>query len=148
MSMTARATESQDVSFRVVVPLPKRRGAHAIQPHAPVVDVVVPVYNEERDLARSIVRLHTFLEHDFPFTAQITIADNASTDGTHEIATRLAAELCSVRVIRLNEKGRGRALAAAWMISDARVVAYMDVDLSTDLAGLLPLIAPVISGHS
>ncbi len=46
------------------------------------------------------------------------------------------------------EKGRGRALRAAWTASDAQVLAYCDVDLSTDLAALLPLVAPLITGHS
>jgi glycosyltransferase involved in cell wall biosynthesis len=112
------------------------------------VDITIPVYNEERDLAPAVRRLHNYLNSEFPFSAQITIADNASTDGTAAQALRLAAELPGVRLIRVNEKGRGRALAASWLTSDADVVAYMDVDLSTDLSALLPLIAPVISGHS
>lgn len=109
---------------------------------------MVPVYNEDRDLEPSIRRLHRLLEDEFPFPTRITIADNASTDGTAALASRLAAELPDVRVLRLNEKGRGRALAAAWLTSEAKVVAYMDVDLSTDLSALLPLVAPIISGHS
>ncbi len=114
----------------------------------PTVDVVVPVYNEERDLGPSIRKLHGFLTTDFPFPAVITIADNASRDGTLALAERLAAELAGVRVVHLAAKGRGRALRAAWLASDAAVVAYMDVDLSTDLKALLPLVAPIISGHS
>ena len=111
------------------------------------VEIVVPVYNEERALAASIHRLHRFLD-SLPLSCQITIADNASTDLTPEIARALAAELDHVRVLRLEQKGRGRALRAAWSASRARVVAYMDVDLSTDLHGLLPLLAPLLSGHS
>jgi putative flippase GtrA len=76
------------------------------------------------------------------------IADNASVDATPEIARRLALTLPSVRHLRLERKGRGRALRAAWSASDAKVVTYMDVDLSTDLRGLLPLVAPLLSGHS
>jgi glycosyltransferase involved in cell wall biosynthesis len=113
----------------------------------PVVDVIVPVYNEERDLGPSIRRLHEFLRA-FPFSAVITIADNASRDGTLALATRLSVELPGVRVIHLDQKGRGRALRKAWSESEAEVVAYMDVDLSTDLKALLPLVAPIISGHS
>ena len=64
------------------------------------------------------------------------------------IAAELAAELPDVRVVRLEQKGRGRALHAVWSTSDAPVLAYMDVDLSTDLAALAPLVAPLISGHS
>jgi len=115
---------------------------------SPVVDITIPVHNEERDLARAVFRLHAHLQHNFPFAARITIADNASTDATSSIALRLATELGDVRVLRLNAKGRGRALAAAWLTSDAQVVAYMDVDLSTDLSALLPLVAPIVSGHS
>ena len=114
----------------------------------PVVDIVVPVHNEERDLAPNILRLHTYLRVEFPFPAQITIADNASTDATWARAVALAAELPDVRVVRLEQKGRGRALHLAWATSEAPVLAYMDVDLSTDLSALLPLIAPLLSGHS
>jgi len=114
----------------------------------PTVDVVVPVHNEERDLERSVRRLRAYLDAGFPFHATITIADNASSDATQEIGTRLGASVPGVRYIRLHDKGRGRALAAAWLISQADVVAYMDVDLSTDLDALLPLVAPIISGHS
>jgi putative flippase GtrA len=115
---------------------------------APAVDVVVPVYNEERDLEPNIRRLHEYLRREFPLSARITIADNASTDGTWLCARRLADELGDVRVVRLEQKGGGRALQTAWSTSDAQVLAYMDVDLSTDLTALLPLVAPLLSGHS
>ncbi|HYZ66508.1 MAG TPA: glycosyltransferase, partial [Mycobacterium sp.] len=114
----------------------------------PVLDVVVPVYNEQAALADSVHRLHRHLQDHFPFPARITIADNASVDDTPRIAGELAAELTDVRVVRLEQKGRGRALHAVWSTSDAPVLAYMDVDLSTDLAALAPLVAPLISGHS
>jgi putative flippase GtrA len=112
------------------------------------VEIVVPVFNEEADLEPSVRRLHAYLRSDFPFTAVITIADNASTDGTWRYAQRLAGELEGVRAVHLDAKGRGRALQHVWASSQARVVAYMDVDLSTDLAALLPLVAPLLSGHS
>ncbi len=115
---------------------------------APQVEIVVPVHNEERALALSIRRLHRFLSAEFPLSWRIVIADNASTDATPDVAATLALELPSVGWLRLEEKGRGRALRAAWSASDARVVCYMDVDLSTDLRGLLPLVAPLLSGHS
>jgi putative flippase GtrA len=112
------------------------------------VEIVVPVFNEEHDLEPSIRRLHSFVHNRFPFTALITIADNASTDATWVQATALADELDGVRAVHLDAKGRGRALQYVWASSDAQVVAYMDVDLSTDLAALLPLVAPLLSGHS
>jgi glycosyltransferase involved in cell wall biosynthesis len=117
-------------------------------PHAPDVEVVVPVHNEQVALEPSIRRLHSFLSASFPFTWRIVIADNASTDGTPLVAADLAAELPGVSNLRLERKGRGLTLREAWSRSDARVVTYMDVDLSTDLRALLPLVAPLLSGHS
>jgi putative flippase GtrA len=114
----------------------------------PVLDIVVPVHNEEGDLESSVRRLHAYLDVALPYSARITIADNASTDGTLLVAHRMAADLPGVRVVHLAEKGRGRALRTVWLASDSPVLAYMDVDLSTDLAALLPLVAPLISGHS
>src|SRR5205807_1126635 len=105
----------------------------------PAVEIVVPVFNEERDLAASIRRLQKFLSSSFPFSALVTIADNGRTDGTWATATALAGWLPGVRALRIPEAGRGRALQKVWSASDAEVVAYMDVDLSTDLSALLPL---------
>src|SRR4051794_23616193 len=115
---------------------------------APCVDIVVPVYNEATSLESSVRGLHDYLITHFPFTFRITIADNASTDETWAVAQQLSADLPHVAALHLDEKGRGRALHAVWETSDASVVAYMDVDLSTDLAALLPLVAPLLSGHS
>ncbi|MFE3553636.1 glycosyltransferase [Streptomyces sp. NPDC059193] len=117
-------------------------------PGEPVLDVVIPVFNEEKDLGPCVRRLHEHLTRTFPYSFRITVADNASTDRTPEVAGALAETLAGVRSTRLEEKGRGRALRTVWSGSDAPVLAYMDVDLSTDLNALLPLVAPLISGHS
>lgn len=114
----------------------------------PAVDVVIPVYNEQADLERSVRRLHAHLTATFPLVFRITIADNASTDQTWAVAQSLAVELDDVHAVHLDEKGRGRALRQVWSHSDAAVLAYMDVDLSTDLNAVLPLVAPLLSGHS
>jgi glycosyltransferase involved in cell wall biosynthesis len=124
------------------------RGTHA------AIDIVVPVRDEERVLGASIRRLHAYLRMRFPYAARITIADNGSSDGTWELARSLAAELTmaagghQVRAIHLDAAGRGGALKAAWLDNDADVLAYMDVDLSTGLNALEPLVAPLLSGHS
>lgn len=110
--------------------------------------MVVPVYNEQESLERSVRVLHATLAEQFDEPWRITIADNASTDATAAIAAGLAAELPGVVLLHLEEKGRGRALKRAWLESEAEVVAYVDVDLSTDLRALPPLVAPLLSGHS
>jgi putative flippase GtrA len=114
----------------------------------PRVDIVIPVYNEAAAIETSIRRLHAFLGEGFPYDWRIVIADNASTDATPQLAERLAAQLPATTMLRLSQKGRGRALRAAWLASDADVVAYMDVDLSTDLRALEPLVGGLVSGHA
>ncbi|WP_460864916.1 bifunctional glycosyltransferase family 2/GtrA family protein [Rhodococcus aerolatus] len=125
-----------------------RRPVVEVAPGSPVLDVVVPVLDEEVDLEPCVRRLHAHLAEQLPYPCRITIADNGSTDDTPAIARRLAAELPGVVVRQLAQRGRGRALRTAWQASDAPVLAYTDVDLSTDLNALLPLVAPLISGHS
>ena len=111
------------------------------------VEIVVPVYNEAAQLADRITVLRTFLDQSFPFRALVTIVDNASTDDTFAVASELASTQAGVAALHLDRKGRGFALRSAWSTSEAPVVAYMDVDLSTSLSALLPLVAPLVSGH-
>lgn len=111
-------------------------------------EIIVPVFNESAILERSIHRLADYLSRELLYSWKITIADNASTDATGSIARKLADEVPNVSYRRLETKGRGFALRDAWTSSEAKVLAYVDVDLSTDLAALPPLIAPLLSGHS
>jgi glycosyltransferase involved in cell wall biosynthesis len=113
-----------------------------------LVEIVIPVYNEEVVLEKSITTLREYLLEHFPYRWKITIANNASIDGTLEIARRLEATYPDVQVCHLDQKGRGRALRTAWSQSEADVVSYMDVDLSTNLQSFLPMVAPIITGHS
>lgn len=115
---------------------------------APILDIAVPVYNEERVLEASVRALHAHIRERIPFATRITIVDNASEDATRLIGMQLAAALDGVRFVHIPGRGRGRAIRTAWMTSDARVFAYMDVDLSTRLESLTALIAPLLSGSS
>jgi glycosyltransferase involved in cell wall biosynthesis len=145
---TSTASDAMTALTSPTTPLePAARGVGCVPARTPRIDVVVPVHNEQATLERSIRRLHAFLA-ELPFDWRIVIADNASTDGTPVIARALAIELPDITVLRLEAKGRGRALRAAWSASDADVLCYMDVDLSTDLRALLPLVSGLISGHS
>lgn len=113
-----------------------------------LVDIVVPVFDEERTLQSNVELLLAYLRAEFPFSFRIVIADNASTDATPLVAAALSSEHDEVTLLRLEQKGRGLALRTAWSRSDAQVVSYMDVDLSTNLESFLPLVAPLLSGHS
>jgi len=114
--------------------------------NGPLVDIVIPVLNEESQLATSVEVLRDHLRAGFPYRWRIVIADNASTDDTPAIGRRLAAQHPEVTYLRLEERGRGRALRAAWTSGDADIVSYMDVDLSTNLQAFGPLIESLVAG--
>ena len=113
-----------------------------------LVEIVIPVYNEQRALRPCIERLRAYLTATFPYRWQIRVADNASRDGTWEIAQALTHEYPDVHALHLEQKGRGRALRAAWLSSNADIVSYMDVDLSTGLNAFLPMVAAIAVGQS
>lgn len=111
-------------------------------------DIVIPVYNEEVELSEHVSTLRGYLRQyliDFEWT--ITIADNASTDSTLEIAKKLSRMYKDVCVLHLEKKGRGRAVKAAWLKSDADIHCYMDVDLSSDLKHLPSLVRSLQRGY-
>ncbi len=119
----------------------------AAPPAQCTVDVIIPVYNEERDLEPSITKLRAFLKQSCPYTWRIVVANNASTDRTLQIAQKLKTQHPGeVDYIHLDQKGRGRALKASWLASNADIVSYMDVDLSTNLSHFMPLIEPLAQG--
>lgn len=114
---------------------------------ATVLDVVLPVLDEEAVLDASVRALHRHLETmAVPF--RITIVDNGSTDTTARIASALAGEFERVRALHTSQRGKGHAIALGWSTSDADVLAFMDVDLSVDLDDLTPLVAPLLTDSS
>ena len=125
---------------------PDHDGAPSPATGDPLVEVVVPVLDEERRLEAGVRGLRAYLDGRPELPTLVTIVDNGSTDATPGLARRLADELEGVRVVRIEERGRGLALRTAWSRSTAPVVAYMDVDLSTELDAFLPLVTPLIDG--
>lgn len=114
----------------------------------PLIDIVVPVLNEEKILQKSITMLDEYMAKHLPYRYQITIADNGSQDKTLEVAKNLAEKYQSVQVVSLAERGRGRALKQVWQNSPADILTYMDVDLSTSLDDFLPMIQPLVAGEA
>ena len=113
----------------------------------PTVDVVIPCYNEVSVLRESVERTLALFDDHPRYTWRLVIADNGSNDGTSELARELEAEHERVRALVLTVKGRGIALREAWLGSDADVVSYMDVDLSTELTQLPDLVGMVAEGE-
>ena len=119
-----------------------------LNPQTLTIDIVLPVLNEAHIIEASISKLHKYLTDNLPYRWQIIIADNGSNDGTDRIAQRLTRRWSRVRLVRLNERGRGLALKTVWQKSKADILAYMDIDLSTSLDSFMPMISPLITGDA
>lgn len=119
-----------------------------LNPQTLTIDIVLPVLNEAHIIEASISKLHKYLTDNLPYRWQIIIADNGSSDGTDQIAQQLTKRWSRVRLVRLNERGRGLALKTVWQKSKADILAYMDIDLSTNLDSFTPMISPLITGDA
>lgn len=114
----------------------------------PKVEIAIPVYNEEKELEKNVLKLFEYCIknlQDYDFS--ITIVDNASTDNTLPIATKLTNKNPKIHLFHLKQKGRGRAVKQAWSQSSADYYVYMDLDLSTDLRHLPKLLAALERGY-
>jgi len=112
----------------------------------PLINIVIPVHNEQHVLGASIGKVISFLAEHNQYEYELIIANNASTDRTLDVARRLEDWHRGVKVLHLEEKGRGRAVRKAWSQSKAAVLSYMDVDLSSDLRAFIDLIDPLVGG--
>ena len=146
MNMKAATTPQPLARWRYLAATESQPPFRAIA--RPLIDIVVPLLNEEKILQKSIMTLDEYMAKHLPYRYQITIADNGSQDETLEIAKRLAEKYPSVQVVSLAECGRGRALKRVWQNSSADILTYMDVDLSTSLDDFLPMIQPLVAGEA
>jgi glycosyltransferase involved in cell wall biosynthesis len=111
------------------------------------VDIVIPVYNGEKELKNSIKTIISFLRKiNFPYKWKIIISDNVSTDNTPKIAKVLSKEYKNVEYLFIPKKGRGIALRTAWMKSKAEIVSFMDVDLSVELEAFPRMVSKIAEG--
>lgn len=102
-------------------------------------EITIPVLNEEETIQQNVLFLHQFLTEHFPDKSQwtILIADNGSTDNTEKLSLELTQKYPEIKLIKLSEKGVGRAVKKSWTASKADIVGYMDLDLATDLPHFL-----------
>ena len=114
-----------------------------------MIEITLPVLNEERTLETQVRKLYNYLLKEFPPDPdwKIVIADNGSTDNTRDLGEKLAAEYEQVKYIRVEEKGVGPALQSSWGQSTADIVGYMDLDLATNLKHFPEALRALASGH-
>lgn len=110
----------------------------------------VPVYNEEKILEQNILKLLNYLKkQNFPFTWKIIIVINGSTDNSLKIAKELASNNKNfIDYFETKKPGRGQALKNYWLINNADILVYMDVDLAVSLENIPNLINPFLGNQA
>lgn len=107
------------------------------------IEVIFPIYNESETLNEQILKFNEFFDNQVKQNIFITIADNGSTDNTSNICNDLLSKKLIDNYLFIPEKGRGRAIKQSIRNSKADIVAYMDIDLSTDLSHFIPLVESI-----
>ena len=104
-----------------------------------MLQIVIPAYNEEKRLPRTLRELRRFVrDHRARLgLVEVIVVDNASSDGTAEVARSADSSVMPVRVLSCAVRGKGAAVAAGMAATDADVVAFMDADGATHLDALL-----------
>lgn len=97
-------------------------------------EILFPVLNEHLRLEKGITRCMEYMQKHVHIPYQLTIVDNGSDDDTPDIARRLEEKYEQVRYVRIEERGVGIAFKTGIQMSDADIIGYMDIDLSTDLS--------------
>jgi glycosyltransferase involved in cell wall biosynthesis len=110
----------------------------------PLLSVVVPAFNEAATLSGIIAQLLKVVE-----AGEIIIVDDCSTDGTSEIADRLAAEQPRIKVIHHKvNAGKTAALKTGFALTTGEIVIVQDADLEYDPREICHVIAPIVEGHA
>ena len=96
------------------------------------IELIFPVLNEANSLAKQLAKVREFISKIPEYDFIITVVDNGSTDNTKSIVNKLIQENIVDKYLYLSERGRGRAIKVAINKSNSDIVAYMDIDLSTE----------------
>lgn len=107
------------------------------------IDVLLPIYNEEKILDANIRLLFGYCQHHLAGDWQLMLIINGSVDQSLTIAENLAQEFEQIKIINLPTGGKGQALKTGLQYSTAEVAVYMDIDLAVALSALPPLISLV-----
>jgi dolichyl-phosphate beta-glucosyltransferase len=108
----------------------------AIETPAPRLSVVVPCYNEEQRLPRTIEQIESYLAgHGISY--ELILVDDGSSDGTRRVMDEASARNRNVRIQALPvNRGKGRALAEGVKLARGAEVLVTDADLSTPIEEL------------
>jgi hypothetical protein len=109
----------------------------------PFLSIIIPAYNEEHRLPKTINQVVNFLESQ-PYTWEILIVDNHSTDQTPDVISSFQAEIPGLRGLYEAEKGKGSAVRRGMLKAEGEYRFMCDADLSMPITEVNRFLPPAV----
>lgn len=109
----------------------------------PFLSIVIPAYNEERRLPRTLEQVLTFLDKQ-KYTAEVLVVENGSSDRTFEVAQEYAEGQKKLRVFREKQRGKGSAARRGMLEAQGEYRFLCDADLSMPIHEVNQFLPPAI----
>jgi dolichyl-phosphate beta-glucosyltransferase len=107
----------------------------------PFLSIVIPALNEELRLPPSLAKIDAFLQQQ-SYQAEVIVVDNGSTDRTREVVTEYSSTHPYVRLIKLDQRGKGRAVKAGMLAATGDYRFICDADLSMPIEEITKFLPP------
>lgn len=108
---------------------------------APLLSLILPAYNEERRLPRTLRSIRRFLASQ-PYDAEVIVVDDGSDDGTAQMVARRATRWPELRLVSTPHHGKGHAVRAGLLVSHGSYCFLCDADLSMPITELAKFVPP------
>jgi glycosyltransferase involved in cell wall biosynthesis len=108
----------------------------------PFLSLIIPAYNEEQRLPRTLQQIHEFIEAQ-SYRSEVIVVENGSTDSTHAIAAAFSAAHPKFRVERAAQRGKGRAVRQGMLAAGGEFRMMLDADLSMPVSEINRFLPPI-----
>lgn len=112
---------------------------------SPFLSIIIPAHNEELRLPRTLRQVFAFLEKQ-PYSAEVVVVENASTDRTLELAQEFAAQQPNLLVLHEEKAGKGNALRRGVLEASGEHRFICDADLSMPVEEMEKFLPPTLTG--
>jgi glycosyltransferase involved in cell wall biosynthesis len=109
----------------------------------PFLSIVIPAYNEENRLPKTLEEVFRFLERQ-AYPAEVLVVENGSQDRTYEVAREFSAGRSNLIVLKEDQRGKGRAVQRGMLAARGEYRFMCDADLSMPVGEISRFLPPVL----
>ncbi len=113
-----------------------------------MINILIPVYNEEKILKNNVLRLRNFLDNNLKNDYKLFIVDGKSEDNTETIGRQLDKKHKNITYLKTNIKGKGAQLKKASLLIEGDYFAFVDVDFPIKFEEILQILDSLIKNKA